>query len=140
MPFPRRSSIQLQRALAEFAHKYRLPEEGCALLLRAPACSLFVKAGRNSCFGSIGKRTESLGPQVKSSGATRLDDTQLNSQPPGGPVVERLSPGANIRLLPVREEWSKWDAIPELAQNEWRGASIRQDSAHTTTVVLPMGT
>jgi hypothetical protein len=30
------------------------------------------------------------------------------------------------------------DAIPELAQNEWRGAGIRQDSAHTATVVLPV--
>ena len=66
MPFPRRSLIRLQPAPAEFVRKFRLPEEECVLLLRATACSLFVKAGRNSCFGSIGKRTESLGPQVNS--------------------------------------------------------------------------
>src|SRR5271170_7079543 len=88
MPFPRRSSIRLQPALAEFVRKSRLPEEECVLLLRATACSLSVQAGRNSCFGSIGKRTESLGPQVKSSGSIWLVDTQLNSQPPGGPAVE----------------------------------------------------
>ena len=69
MPFPKRSSIRLQPALAEFVRKFRLPEEECVLLLRATACSLFVRVGRNSCFGSTGKRTESFGPQVNSTGA-----------------------------------------------------------------------
>jgi hypothetical protein len=88
MPFPKRSLTRLQPALAEFVRKFRPREEECVLLLRATACSRFVQVGRNSCFGSTGKRTESLGPLNKSTGALRLVDTQLNSQPPGGPAVE----------------------------------------------------
>ena len=46
-----------------------IPEEECGLWLRTTALFSVRPAGRNSCFGSTGKRTESLGPQVKSSGA-----------------------------------------------------------------------